>query len=72
MAIAALLIGGAFGFVSFLISLLALDHGLAHACLVYFGTGVLTFAIVMMLALLSRRTPDSAHGETEIRSYRVG
>lgn len=64
MAIAATLTGAIFGFASFLISLLALGHSFAASCGIYFATGFLTTALIVIASSLPRRPrADNQIGE---------
>lgn len=72
MAIAATVMGGLIGFVSFLISLLALDHSFATSCGIYFATGLLTATLILIAASLPRRGSTDGPIAEDMTTARVG
>jgi hypothetical protein len=58
MAIIATLIGGIFGFASFLTALLAFDATFLTASTVYMLSGFAITAVLIIIGMIPTRTPD--------------
>lgn len=67
MAIAATLLGGILGFISFLIALLVLDYSFISAFMLYMATSIGTIALTVANAFLRFRS-DEAEIRTGLRA----